>query len=63
MPLCAMSTERLCRNHLLGEYREVHVTWSEAVYGKQGSARWGALVDTPRQQGRILGSKPRQSDV
>ncbi|MBC7837755.1 MAG: pyrimidine dimer DNA glycosylase [Nitrospiraceae bacterium] len=29
---------RLCRNHLLGEHRELHAIWSVIVNGKKGYA-------------------------
>lgn len=31
--------KRLCRNHLLGEHRELHAIWSILVNGKRGYAR------------------------
>ncbi|HVQ00955.1 MAG TPA: pyrimidine dimer DNA glycosylase/endonuclease V [Candidatus Thermoplasmatota archaeon] len=30
--------EKLCRNHLLGEYRELHAIWSILIYQKKGYA-------------------------
>jgi hypothetical protein len=30
---------KLCRNHLLGEHRELHATWSILTQGKKGYAR------------------------
>jgi hypothetical protein len=30
--------EKLCRNHLLGEHREVHALWSILTQGKKGYA-------------------------
>jgi len=31
--------EKLCRNHLLGEHRELHAVWSILINNKKGYAR------------------------
>lgn len=33
-----IAPDRLCRNHLLGEHREVHAIWSILTCGKKGYA-------------------------
>lgn len=42
--------KRLCRNHLLGEHRELHAIWSVIVNGKKGYARH---PETLRWKGRL----------
>lgn len=41
---------RLCRNHLLGEHRELHAIWSILVKGKKGYSRH---PETLRWKGRL----------
>jgi len=38
MRIWDISPTRLCRNHLWGEHRELHATWSVLVNGKKGYA-------------------------
>lgn len=42
--------ERLCRNHLLGEHRELHAIWSVITQRKKGYA---AHPETVRWRGRL----------
>jgi hypothetical protein len=42
--------KRLCRNHLLGEHRELHAIWSVLVNGKKGYARH---PETLRWRGKL----------
>jgi hypothetical protein len=56
--------ERLCRNHLLGEHRELHAVWNIITLGRSGYAahpetkRWvgklGALYVRHEQQVREI---------
>ena len=39
MRIWNISPKKLCRNHLLGEHRELHAIWSVLVNGKKGYAR------------------------
>ncbi len=41
---------RLCRNHLLGEHRELHAVWAILTQGKRGYA---LHPETLRWQGRL----------
>ncbi len=36
MRIWDIPVERLCRNHLLGEHRELHAIWSIVLNGKKG---------------------------
>lgn len=45
-----ISPKRLCRNHLLGEHRELHAIWSVLVNGKKGYARH---PETLRWKGKL----------
>jgi hypothetical protein len=42
--------EKLCRNHLLGEHRELHAIWSILTKGKTGYANH---PETKRWRGRL----------
>ncbi len=39
MRIWDIAPKRLCRQHLLGEHRELHAIWSILTHGKQGYAR------------------------
>ncbi|MBF0494384.1 MAG: pyrimidine dimer DNA glycosylase [Candidatus Omnitrophica bacterium] len=39
MRIWDISAKKLCRNHLLGEHRELHAIWSVIIYGKKGYSR------------------------
>lgn len=41
---------KLCRNHLLGEHRELHAIWSIIVHGKKGYANH---PETLRWKGKL----------
>jgi hypothetical protein len=45
-----ISPKRLCRNHLLGEHRELHAIWSVIVNGKKGYSRH---PETLRWKGKL----------
>ena len=42
--------EKLCRNHLLGEHRELHAIWSIITNGKKG---YGHHPETLRWNGKL----------
>jgi hypothetical protein len=50
MRIWDISPKRLCRNHLLGEHRELHAIWSVLTKGKKGYARH---PETLRWKGKL----------
>ena len=50
MRIWDISPKKLCRNHLLGEHRELHAIWSVLVNGKKGYARH---PETLRWKGKL----------
>jgi ribose 1,5-bisphosphokinase PhnN len=50
MRIWDISPKRLCRNHLLGEHRELHAIWSVLVNGKKGYVRH---QETLRWRGKL----------
>jgi hypothetical protein len=50
MRIWDISPRQLCRNHLLGEHRELHAIWSVLVNGKKGYARH---PETLRWKGKL----------
>ena len=50
MRIWDLSPKKLCRNHLLGEHRELHAIWSVLVRGKKGYARH---PETLRWRGKL----------
>lgn len=50
MRIWDINPQRLCRNHLLGDHRELHAIWSVLVNGKQGYARH---PETLRWKGKL----------
>jgi hypothetical protein len=50
MRIWDISPKNLCRNHLLGEHRELHAIWSVLVNGKNGYARH---PETLRWRGKL----------
>jgi Pyrimidine dimer DNA glycosylase len=50
MRIWDLSPKKLCRNHLLGEHRELHAIWSVIVNGKKGYARH---PETLRWKGKL----------
>lgn len=50
MRIWDISPKRLCRNHLLGEHRELHAIWSVLVNGKRGYAHH---PETLRWKGKL----------
>ncbi len=50
MRIWDLSVNKLCRNHLLGEHRELHAIWSILTKGKKGYARH---PETLRWKGKL----------
>jgi hypothetical protein len=50
MRIWDVSPERLCRNHLLGEHRELHALWNILTQGKKGYANH---PETLRWRGKL----------
>lgn len=50
MRIWDIAPEKLCRNHLLGEHRELHAIWSILLYNKKGYARH---PETIRWKGKL----------
>ena len=50
MRIWDLPPERLCRQHLLGEHRELHAIWSVLTNGRRGYARH---PETLRWQGKL----------
>jgi hypothetical protein len=50
MRIWDLSPKRLCRNHLLGEHRELHAIWSVLVNGKKG---YSQHPETLRWKGKL----------
>jgi len=50
MRIWDISPEKLCRNHLLGEHRELHAIWSILTKNKKGYSRH---PETMRWRGRL----------
>lgn len=50
MRIWDISPEHLCRNHLLGEHRELHAIWSILLHNKKGYAHH---PETIRWKGKL----------
>ena len=50
MRIWDLSPKKLCRNHLLGEHRELHAIWSVITNDKKGYARH---PETSRWRGKL----------
>jgi hypothetical protein len=50
MRIWDISPNKLCRNHLLGEHRELHAIWSILTKGKKGYSRH---PETLRWRGKL----------
>jgi len=50
MRIWDIAPDRLCRNHLLGEHRELHAIWSILTKGKKGYSRHPEVL---RWKGRL----------
>ncbi|MFA6531040.1 MAG: pyrimidine dimer DNA glycosylase/endonuclease V [Candidatus Micrarchaeia archaeon] len=50
MRIWDISPSKLCRNHLLGEHRELHAIWSILVNGKMGYSKH---PETLRWKGKL----------
>ena len=55
-----INPEKLCRNHLLGEHREIHGIWSILTKGKKGYANH---PETLRWKGRLKALYRRHQDL
>ena len=50
MRIWDVAPDKLCRNHLLGEHRELHAIWSILVHNKKGYSRH---PETLRWKGKL----------
>jgi hypothetical protein len=50
MRIWDLSPEKLCRNHLLGEHRELHALWSIIINNKKGYSKH---PETIRWRGKL----------
>jgi len=50
MRIWDISPKKLCRNHLLGEHRELHAIWNVLTLGKKGYSRH---PETLRWKGKL----------
>lgn len=50
MRIWDLSPKRHCRNHLLGEHRELHAIWSVLVNGRKGYSQHPEML---RWKGRL----------
>jgi hypothetical protein len=60
MRIWDIEPSRLCRNHLLGEHRELHGLWNILVYGKKG---YGRHPETLRWKGKTSALRKRHQDL
>jgi hypothetical protein len=60
MRIWDIPVEELCRNHLLGEHRELHAIWSILTKGKKGYAHH---PETQRWRGRLQALYLRHQDL
>jgi len=60
MRIWDISPKKLCRQHLLGEHRELHAIWSVLVNGKKGYAQH---PETLRWRGKLLALYSRHEAV
>lgn len=60
MRIWDLPAEKLCRNHLLGEHRELHAIWSILTTGKKGYAHH---PETQRWKGRLQALFLRHRDL
>jgi len=55
-----ISPKKLCRNHLLGEHRELHAIWSVIIKGKKG---YSNHPETLRWKGKLRALYLRHSKL
>lgn len=55
-----VSPSRLCRQHLLGEHREIHAVWNVITLGREGYSRH---PETIRWRGRLRALYERHEAV
>ncbi len=60
MRIWDVSPDRLCRNHLLGEHRELHALWTILTQNKEGYSRH---PETVRWRGRLKALFQRHNDL
>ena len=60
MRIWDIPAEKLCRNHLLGEHRELHAIWSILTKGKKGYANH---PETRRWRGRLKALTLRHEEL
>ena len=60
MRIWDISPKRLCRNHLLGEHRELHAIWSVLTKGKKGYSRH---PETLRWKGKLKSLYLRHAEL
>jgi hypothetical protein len=60
MRIWDITCDKLCRNHLLGEHRELHAIWSILVNGKKGYAHH---PETLRWKGKLKALFARHDDL
>jgi len=52
MRIWDIAPEKLCRNHLLGEHRELHAVWAILTKDKKGYSRHPEVL---RWKGKLTG--------
>ena len=60
MRIWDISSKKLCRNHLLGEHRELHAIWAILTKGKKGYSRH---PETLRWKGKLRALFLRHKDI
>jgi hypothetical protein len=60
MRIWDISLKKLCRNHLLGEHRELHAVWSVITKGKKGYSKH---PETLRWRGKLRALYLRHSKL
>jgi hypothetical protein len=60
MRIWDIKPKKLCRNHLLGEHRELHAIWSILTKGKKGYSRH---PETLRWKGKLKALYKRHSEL
>lgn len=66
MRIWDLSPEKMCRNHLLGEHRELHALWSILVKKKRGfrnhpeTLRWRGKLKALYQRHKLLAQEMKK---
>lgn len=60
MRIWDIKPSKLCRNHLLGEHRELHAVWSILVHNKEG---YSNHPETLRWKGKLAALYSRHSKL